>query len=158
MLLIDALLLLNTCFGRNMHKMRYFSWKIAKIVHDVIRITSPKNITKITSQKILFLGPLQSKFLAILIVNLCVWRKWCSPSSIIWIYDLCGGFQRTHWNRLFICSFFILLSRESDGSAMFWTNPHPLRSCRFLNFPVVSLTSYYWIFAFSKPPSRDNRR
>jgi len=25
------------------------------------------------------------------------------------------------------CSVFILLSRESDGSAIFWTNPHLLR-------------------------------
>jgi len=39
---------------------------------------------------------------------------------------------------LFICSIFILLSQESDGCAMFWTNPHPLRSCLFPSFPVVS--------------------
>jgi len=31
MLLIDELLLLNNYFGRNMRKMRYFYWKIAKI-------------------------------------------------------------------------------------------------------------------------------
>jgi len=43
------------------------------------------------------------------------------------------------------CSIFILLSRESDGGAMCWTNPHPLRSCPFSSFPVVSLTSYHWI-------------
>jgi len=41
------------------------------------------------------------------------------------------------------CSIFILLSQESDGSAIFWTNPHPLRSCSFPSFPVVSLTSYH---------------
>jgi len=37
------------------------------------------------------------------------------------------------------CSIFILLSRESDGGAIFWTNPHLLRSCPFPSFPVVSL-------------------
>jgi len=42
-------------------------------------------------------------------------------------------------------SIFILLSRESDGGAIFSTNPHPLWSCTFLSFPVVSLTSYHWI-------------
>jgi len=41
------------------------------------------------------------------------------------------------------CSFFILLSRESDGSAIFWTNPYPFKSCPFLSFLVVSLTSYH---------------
>jgi len=30
-----------------------------------------------------------------------------------------------------VCSIFILLSRESDGGAIFWTNPHPLRSCPY---------------------------
>jgi len=40
---------------------------------------------------------------------------------------------------------FILLSQESDGGAIFWTNLQPLRSCPFLSFPVVSLTSYHWI-------------
>jgi len=38
---------------------------------------------------------------------------------------------------------FILLSRESDGGTIFWTKPHPLRSCPFPRFPVVSLTSYH---------------
>jgi len=46
---------------------------------------------------------------------------------------------------VFVCSIFILLSRESDGGAIYWTNPHPLRSCPFPNFPVVSLTSYHLI-------------
>jgi len=42
---------------------------------------------------------------------------------------------------LFVCSIFILLSRESDGAgSIFWTNLHPLRSCPFPSFPVVSLT------------------
>jgi len=59
---------------------------------------------------------------------------------------------------LFICSIFILLSRESDGGAIFWMNSHPLRSCQFPSFPVVSLTSYHWICCCSKPPSRDNHR
>jgi len=45
---------------------------------------------------------------------------------------------------LFSC-IFILLSQESDRAAMCWTNPHPLKSCPFLSFPVVSLTSYRWI-------------
>jgi len=39
---------------------------------------------------------------------------------------------------MFVCSIFILLSRESDGGAIFWTNPHPLTSCPFPRFPVVS--------------------
>jgi len=42
-----------------------------------------------------------------------------------------------------ICSIFILLSRETDGGAIFWTNPHLLRSYPFPNFPIVS--SYHWI-------------
>jgi len=28
---------------------------------------------------------------------------------------------------LFVCSIFILLSRENDSYAIFWTNPHSLR-------------------------------
>jgi len=36
---------------------------------------------------------------------------------------------------LFVCSIFILLSRESGGGAIFWTNPHSLRSCPFPSFP-----------------------
>jgi len=28
----------------------------------------------------------------------------------------------------FVCCIFILLTRESDGGAVFWTNAHPLRS------------------------------
>jgi len=35
------------------------------------------------------------------------------------------------------CSIFILLSQESDDAAIFWTNPHPLRSCPFPSFPVI---------------------
>jgi len=46
--------------------------------------------------------------------------------------------------RLFVYSIFIFLSRESDGGAIFWTNPHPLRS-KLSSFPVVSLTSYHLI-------------
>jgi len=46
---------------------------------------------------------------------------------------------------LFVCFIFILLLRESDDGAILWTNPHPLRSCPFPSFPVVSLTSYHWI-------------
>jgi len=46
-------------------------------------------------------------------------------------------------NREFVCfSIFILISRESDGGAILWTNPHPLTSCPFSSFPVISLTSY----------------
>jgi len=30
---------------------------------------------------------------------------------------------------LFVYFNFILLSRESDGATIFWTNPHSLRSC-----------------------------
>jgi len=43
---------------------------------------------------------------------------------------------------VYLGSIFILLSRESDGGALFWTNPHPLRSCPFSSFPVISLSSY----------------
>jgi len=46
---------------------------------------------------------------------------------------------------LFVYFIFILLSRESDGGAIFWTHPHPLRSYLFPSFSVVSLTSYHWI-------------
>jgi len=38
-------------------------------------------------------------------------------------------------------SIVILQPQESDGGAIFWTNPHPLRSCPFPSFPDVSLTS-----------------
>jgi len=34
---------------------------------------------------------------------------------------------------------FILLSRESAGGAIFWGNPHPLRSCPFPSFPIAFL-------------------
>jgi len=37
------------------------------------------------------------------------------------------------------------MSRESDGGAIFWTNPHPLNSCPFPSYSVVFLTSYHWI-------------
>jgi len=43
------------------------------------------------------------------------------------------------------CFILIPLSRESDGSAMFWTNPHPLRSWPFPSFSIVSFPSYHWI-------------
>jgi len=39
----------------------------------------------------------------------------------------------------FVCSIFILLSRESDGGAIFWTNPHPLGSCPFSSYLFVFL-------------------
>jgi len=32
---------------------------------------------------------------------------------------------------LLFCSIFILLSQESEGCAIFWTNPHSLKSCGF---------------------------
>jgi len=51
----------------------------------------------------------------------------------------------TDFIRSFVCSIFILLLRERDGCAIFWTNPHQLRSCPFSSFPVVPLTSYHWI-------------
>jgi len=41
---------------------------------------------------------------------------------------------------LFVCSIFILLSRESGGTT-FWKNSHLLRSFRFPSSPVASLTS-----------------
>jgi len=55
---------------------------------------------------------------------------------------------------LFVCFIFFLLSRESDGGAIFWTNPHPRRSCPFSRFPVASLTSFHFIcclFEATKP-------
>jgi len=40
------------------------------------------------------------------------------------------------YSKCFVCSIFLVLSRESDGGAIiFWTNPHSLRSCPF---PIVS--------------------
>jgi len=47
------------------------------------------------------------------------------------------------YQTVLFCSIFILLLRESDGDAVCWTNPHPLRSCPFPSFLVVSLTSYH---------------
>jgi len=44
------------------------------------------------------------------------------------------------------------LSRESDGGAIFWTNPHPLRSCPFSSFPTIEFAGC------SKPPITDNHR
>jgi len=44
-----------------------------------------------------------------------------------------------------ICSIFILLSQESDNGAIFFMNPHLLRSCPFPSFPVISVTSYHLI-------------
>jgi len=37
------------------------------------------------------------------------------------------------------------VSRESDGGAMFWTNPHPLRSCPFPSFPAFFFDFFHWI-------------
>jgi len=51
---------------------------------------------------------------------------------------------------LFACCIIILLSWESSSGTIFWTNPHPLKSCLFLSFPVVSLTSYHWVFCLFK--------
>jgi len=47
----------------------------------------------------------------------------------------------------FVCLFhlYILLSRENDVGAIFWTNSLPLRSCLFSSFAVVSLISYHLI-------------
>jgi len=47
----------------------------------------------------------------------------------------------------------LVLSRESDGSAIFWTDPHSLRSCQFPSFPLDSLNSSQLIcYSCSKPP------
>jgi len=46
---------------------------------------------------------------------------------------------------MIVCCIFILLSYESDGGAIFWTNPHSLRSCPFSEFAVVSLFFYHLI-------------
>jgi len=60
--------------------------------------------------------------------------------------------SQLNWNRLpnhydfnvcLFCFIFILLSQESDGGAIFWKNLHPLRSCPFSSFQVLSLTSYH---------------
>jgi len=40
-----------------------FKNKLWRQFSDVIAITSPKNVTKLTSQDFLFLGPSQSRFL-----------------------------------------------------------------------------------------------
>jgi len=40
---------------------------------------------------------------------------------------------------LFVCTMFILLSRESDGGVIFSMNPHLLRSCLFSSFPIAFL-------------------
>jgi len=37
---------------------------------------------------------------------------------------------------LMFCSIFILLSRESDGCAIFWNYLHSFRRCRFPSFQV----------------------
>jgi len=49
------------------------------------------------------------------------------------LHDCC-----TEYGRLSIYFIFILLARESDGGAMYWINPQPLRSCSFPSFPAVS--------------------
>jgi len=59
---------------------------------------------------------------------------------------------------LFALSILILLSRESDGGVIFWTNPHPLRSCLFSNFPLFLWLLTIEFAAYSKPPSRENYR
>jgi len=68
--------------------------------------------------------------------------------------------SRRFWSRLqlwlivisllncLFCSIFILLSLESDGYVMFWTNPHPIRNCSFPGFPVVSLISLLICYLF----------
>jgi len=50
---------------------------------------------------------------------------------------------------LFVCSIFILLSQESDGGTIFWTKPHPIRSCPFPRFPDVSLTVCLFVYLFA---------
>jgi len=45
-----------------------------------------------------------------------------------------------------------LMSRESDGDAIFLTNPHSLRSYRFPSFPIDTLTSSQLIcYLFEAP-------
>jgi len=44
MLLIDELLLQNNYFGRNMHKMHYFNWKIAKIPQTSLPPAAPPDL------------------------------------------------------------------------------------------------------------------
>jgi len=62
-----------------------------------------------------------------------------------WVQSLLQShFFDWDWISLF-CSIFILLSRESDGDAIFWMNLHLLRNCSFPSFLVVSLTSYHRI-------------
>jgi len=41
---------------------------------------------------------------------------------------------------------FILLSRESDGGAIFWTNPHPLRSYPLRSYPFLSFSGCFFDF------------
>ena len=53
---------------------------------------------------------------------------------------------------------FILLSRESDGGAILWTNSHSLRSYHFPSFLVAYDFFPHKFAACSKPPSRDNHR
>jgi len=47
----------------------YEEIKLQKIGYDVITITSPKNVTKITLQNSSILDPLQSKFLTASVLN-----------------------------------------------------------------------------------------
>jgi len=84
-----------------------------------------------------------------------VTKHWCNMSCNN-VVDL-EIFLPYFWLLLFVFSIFILLSRESDGGAIFWTNPNPLMSCPFLSFPVVWLLATEFA-ACSKPPSRDNHR
>jgi len=58
---------------------------------------------------------------------------------------------------LFVCCIFFFLSRESDGGAIFWTNPHPFRSCPFSVVPLISYHLICCLFKL-KPPNRDNHR
>jgi len=55
--------------------------------------------------------------------------------------DLLANESNSHLNR-FVCLFHleteIDLTRKSDSGAIFWTNPHPLRSYPFPSFPIVS--------------------
>jgi len=54
---------------------------------------------------------------------------------MIFVYKEISNFDpRCEYHPIYnmlVCSIFILLSRESEGGAIFWTNPHRLRSCPF---------------------------
>jgi len=57
-----------------------------------------------------------------------------------WLIELIQTPYTQKMNVLLFC-IFILLSRESDSGAMFWTNPHSLRRCQFPSLQIGYLTS-----------------